>query len=247
MTIKPKLFGVALVLAFACLSSSAQTESAPQRITFARRATVARASGYLRGVRDEKWFALRARANQHMRIEIKGRGPTRGVLVFPSGKQDGGPGGMIFDGVVDENGDYRIRVTESSMANSWRGRFTLTVEILPPGQSNPQASELESYVGKYPSELFRQVPAIKSRLRGLLGSNYGNFFERMQVETPIEKSGDMLVTRGCKAHQCTIEEAILVIDSTSGRLFVALKFGSAFRTFTGGAPVPEALRQAMQN
>src|SRR6185436_652149 len=125
-------FFLTLLFAGALLSPSAQTQSGPRRITFARGATVARATGYLRGVRDEKWFSLRARANQHMRIEIKGRGPTRGVLVFPSGKQDGGPGGMIFDGVVDENGDYRIRVTESSMANSWRGRFTLTVEILPP-------------------------------------------------------------------------------------------------------------------
>src|SRR6185436_18989584 len=177
MTIKPKLFGVALVLAFACLSSSAQTESAPQRITFARRATVARASGYLRGVRDEKWFALRARANQHMRIEIKGRGATRGVLYFPSGKQDGGPGGIIFDDVIDENGDYRIRVTESSMANAWRGSFTVTVEILPPGQSSPANINLQSYAGKYPSELFRDVPSIKTRLRDLLGKNYSAFFE----------------------------------------------------------------------
>jgi len=80
---------------------------------------------------------LRAQANQQMRVEIKGRGPTRGVLYFPSGKQDGGPGGIIFDGVIDENGEYRIRVTESSMANSWHGRFTVTVEILPPGQSKP--------------------------------------------------------------------------------------------------------------
>ena len=247
MISKRRFFLVALLIVSASTIVFAQTRGAPQKITFARRATVARASGYLRGVRDEKWFVLRVQANQHVRVEIRGHGPTRGVLVFPSGKQDGGPGGIIFDGVVDEHGDYRIRVTESSMANSWRGRFTVTVEVLPPGQSSPPSSELQSYVGKYPSELFRGVPAIKSRLRGLLGTNYGDFFERMQVETPIENSDDMLVMRGCKAHQCTIEEAILAIDSNSGKLYVALKFGSRFRTFTGGAPVPEALRQAMQN
>jgi len=137
MQIKRGLLPLALIIACASLNASAQTQNAPQRIKFARRATVARASGYLRGVRDEKWFVLRAQANQQMRVEIKGRGPTRGVLYFPSGKQDGGPGGIIFDGVIDENGDYRIRVTESSMANSWHGRFTVTVEILPPGQSKP--------------------------------------------------------------------------------------------------------------
>ncbi len=126
----------ALIIVCASWSGFAQTQNAPRRIKFARRATVARASGFLRGMRDEKWFVLRAQANQQMRVEIKGRGPTRGVLYFPSGKQDGGPGGIIFDGIIDENGDYRIRVTESSMANSWRGRFTVTIEILPPGQSS---------------------------------------------------------------------------------------------------------------
>ena len=137
MQIKRGLLPLALIIACAFLNASAQTQNAPQRIRFARSATVARAAGYLRGVRDEKWFVLRAQANQQMRVEIKGRGPTRGVLYFPSGKQDGGPGGIIFEGIIDENGDYRIRVTESSMANSWRGRFTVTVEILPPGQSKP--------------------------------------------------------------------------------------------------------------
>ncbi|HEY6046081.1 MAG TPA: hypothetical protein VIU65_05715 [Pyrinomonadaceae bacterium] len=154
MLSKRGLLPLALIIACASLNAFAQTENAPQRIRFARRATVARASGYLRGVRDEKWFVLRAQANQQVRIEIKGRGATRGVLYFPSGKTDGGPGGIIFDGIIDENGDYRIRVTESSMANSWRGRFTITIEILPPGQSSKEASDLEKYVRKYPGVLF---------------------------------------------------------------------------------------------
>jgi hypothetical protein len=114
--------------------ATAQNESSPRRIKFARGATVARATGYLRGVRDEAWFVLRAKSGQHMRIEIRGRGPTRGVVVFPSGKQDGGPGGVIYDGVIDESGDYKIRVTESSMAEAWRGRFTVSLRILQVGQ-----------------------------------------------------------------------------------------------------------------
>ena len=122
----------ALLLAFAV--ATAQTQSAPRRIKFARGATVAKARGYLRGVGDEACFVLRAKSGQHMRVEIHGRGPTRGVVVFPSGKQDGGPGGVIYDGVIDESGDYKIRVTESSMAEAWRGRFTVTIKILPVGQ-----------------------------------------------------------------------------------------------------------------
>lgn len=100
-----------------------------RRIRFRTGATVAKVSGTLKGVGDEALFVLRARSGQHMRVNISGDGPTRGVVTFPSGKQDGQPGGLIFDDALTETGDYRIRVTESSMADSWRGSFVLEVEI----------------------------------------------------------------------------------------------------------------------
>jgi len=86
----------------------------------------------MREIHDEAWFVLRVKSGQQMHVEIKGRGPTRGVVIFPSGKQDGGPGGVIFDGKTDEDGDYKIQVSESMMAEQWKGRFTLLVRILPP-------------------------------------------------------------------------------------------------------------------
>jgi len=88
-----------LVLAtmmIAAVVSTVSAQKAPQRIYFARGATVARVTGYLRGINDEGLFVLRAKAGQHMRVEINGRGATRGVVIFPSGKQDGGPGGVVF-------------------------------------------------------------------------------------------------------------------------------------------------------
>lgn len=240
-------FAAALTLMMASVCASAQTERAPQRIVFARAATVARASNYLRHIHDELWFVLRASAGQHMRVEIKGAGATRGVVVFPSGKQDGGPGGVVFDDVLDENGDYRIRVTESTMAEMWRGRVVVIVEILPRGQVSPEPSILVKYVGKYPSELFRDLPAVKSRLRALLGTNYQAFMDRMRVETPIEKDGDVLLMRGCMAHLCTIEEAILVLQLSDGRPFVALRSDGTFsKTFPANrSMLPDALIKAM--
>src|SRR5207253_6072751 len=112
----------------------------PTRINFARGATRATARGYLRGVRDEVFFVMRAQANQHMRVEISGRGATRGVVIFPSCKQDGGPGGVVFDDKIDETGDYRIRVTESSLANAWRGNFTVTIDIVLEGSKADSAT-----------------------------------------------------------------------------------------------------------
>lgn len=212
---------------------------------------MARATGHLSGVRDEALFVLRAGAGQHMRVEITGRGPTRGVVIFPSGKQDGGPGGVVFDDSIDETGDYRIRVTESSMANEWRGSFVLKIKIVHASQSSgASTSDLERYAGQYPSALFKGVPSLKARLRQLLGVNYKSFFDRLQVEMPIERDGNTLVGRGCMAHQCTIEEAVLVIDLADGELYCAIKsgkYGGGFKIFTKDKTrVPDALRRAMQ-
>src|SRR5437588_12580160 len=134
MSVK-RLVALSLLIVAAFVSALAQTERAPQRIVFARGATQARATVYMRGMRDEKWFVLRLSAGQHIRVDISARGATRGVLIWPSGKQDGGPGGVIYDDSVDETGDYKIRVTESSMADAWRGNITVIVEALPRGQS----------------------------------------------------------------------------------------------------------------
>ena len=244
-----RTFFIALIIFAIVTATIAQTEKAPRRISFARGATVARASGYPRGMRDEAWFVLRLSAGQKLRVEISARGATRGMLIWPSGKQEGGPGGVIYDDTVDETGDYKIAVHESSMAEQWRGPITVIVEALPRGQASPNSANLENYVGKYPSELFRKVPAIKTRLRQLLGANYKAFTDRMQVETPFEKDGDVLVTRGCMAHSCTIEEAILAVDMNDGSVYVALKMNSRIsRTFPSNrSQLPDALKRAMRS
>ena len=106
-------------------------------------------------------------------------------------------------------------------------------------------TDYSRYVGKYPSELFKKEPALKTKLRALLGTSYKAFFDRLQVETPIEKDGEAIVMRGCMAHQCTVEEAILVIENQTP--YVALKMNSKFsKTFPADrSKLPEALRRAM--
>jgi len=252
---KTKIFhwSLAALIAGAVLVSSVGAQKAPQRLTFARGATVVRVTGYLRGVNDQAVYVLRARAGQHMRIEINGRGATRGMVTFPSGKQDGQPGGIIFDDNIDEAGDYRVRVTESSMGEAWRGSFVLKIEVLPSGEtssSDSGASDLARYVGKYPSALFKGAPRLRARLRTLLGSNYKMFFDRLQTEMPVENVGGVLIARGCMAHECTIEESILAIDLNNDKLHVAIKsaeFRGRFKTWSeNGGSVPAALRRAMQ-
>ena len=231
----------------ACASSAATAQT---RIYFARGATRATVRGYLGGMRDEVLYVLRAKAGQHMRVEIRGRGATRGVVMFPSGGQDGGPGGVVFDGILPDTGDYRIRVTESSMAEAWRGNFTLIIDVVSEG-SAPTRSDgnqnLARYAGQYPSALFRGVPSLKTRLRKLLAANYRSFFDRLQTEMPIENDGGALVARGCMAHSCGTDEAILVINLDDGTLHCAIKFNGRFRTFSENrAGIPAALNRAMR-
>jgi len=248
-------WSVAAMVAVAFLISTVPAQKIPQRIYFARGATEARATGYLRGIRDEAVFILRAQAGQHMRVEVRSRGATRGIVIFPNGQQDGAPGGIVFDGTLPVTGDYRIRVTESSMANAWTGNITLIVNVVSESSDGNRRDDnnrdLVQYVGKYPSELFRREPGLKTRIRRLLGVTYQNFFDRLQTEMPIENDGGVLIIHGCMAHECTIEDSILAIDLGADKLHVAIKsadYRGKFKTWSeGGAAIPAALRRAMQN
>lgn len=241
-----RLGSLVFILCTSFGSAIAQTEKAPRRIRFPRNAIVARSEGYLRHQLDTVPFVVRISAGQHVRIEINGPGSTRGALVYPSGKQDGQPGGVVFDQMVDETGDYKLIVGEHLMGGSWRGRFKVMIEILPAGESVPDPPTYTQYVGKYPSELFKLVPAVKSRARHVLGASFKAFLDRMQVETPITQNGDAIVARGCKAHLCTIDEAILMVDLNHGKVSVALKFNGKFRIFKGDlAETPDVLTREM--
>jgi len=99
------------------------------RIRFAPGAYGATVNGTLSTVCPSKWYVLRALRGQRMRVQIIGRGPTAGVVYFPGGGQDGGPGGVIFDGTLPRTGDYRIKAMESTMGNRWNGSFSLIVTI----------------------------------------------------------------------------------------------------------------------
>lgn len=232
----------ATAIGFSCFQASANAQT---RIYFARGATRATVRGTLHGIRDEANFLLRAKAGQHMRVEIRGQGATRGTVTFPSGQGDGGPGGVVFNGILPDTGDYGIRVTESSMANAWRGRFTLIIDVVSEGASSGN-QDLSRYVGRYPSDLFRGAPALRTRLRTLLGANYKSFFDRLQTEMPIEGDGGILIVRGCMAHSCGVDEAILAIDPANDSLHCAIKFNSRFRTWNERGSIPGALNRAMR-
>ena len=101
----------------------------PNLIFFRRGASSTRVYGRLFNINDKRYFTLRARAGQHMTVRITGAGPTRGIVTAPSGATDGQPGGLIYDAILPQTGNYMITVSESSMGTQWVGDFHIDIAI----------------------------------------------------------------------------------------------------------------------
>jgi hypothetical protein len=96
-------------------------------------------------------------------------------------------------------------------------------------------TQFDKYLGKYPSDLFKAEPDVRRRLQALLGDDYAFFMERLETETPFRAFKGILFAKGCKAHECTIEEAILLIDLSDGALHCAIHsdtYRSKIETFS---------------
>ena len=104
------------------------TEACPFRIKFKPHAYSAQVHSGLT-MTSERWFVVHAQANQVMIVIVAGVGPTRGSVYDPLGRQNGQPGGRVFDHSLTLTGDYKIRVTEDSMTEAWAGRVDVIVLI----------------------------------------------------------------------------------------------------------------------
>jgi hypothetical protein len=56
---------------------------------------------------------------------------TAGVIISPSGEQDGQPGGLVFNDVLTETGNYTIRVSQRPTDHKFPAEFIVEVIILP--------------------------------------------------------------------------------------------------------------------
>ena len=126
------LGGLALIqgLLFLAFSDVVRADAKDHPIVLKAGQTTASAQGKLSKKVHEVYFSLDARAGQHLFVKIAPLTPdlvTAGVVFYPSGKQDGGPGGVIFDSDLIETGRYRIRVTQRQGERS--GKFRLSIEL----------------------------------------------------------------------------------------------------------------------
>jgi hypothetical protein len=95
------------------------------------KAGIAREIGQLKSGGGEKSYCVYARAGQTMKVTVKPRGRdvvTQGHVISPVSHQiDGGPGGVIFDHKLSEEGRYEIRIGQRFEKKS--GEFELSVEL----------------------------------------------------------------------------------------------------------------------
>jgi len=80
-------------------------------------------------------YVIKANKGDHVVANVipVTRGLTMaGTVTSPSGQGDGGPGGIIFNADLTENGDYRIEVEQHTMGSNYSaGSFILEVVITP--------------------------------------------------------------------------------------------------------------------
>lgn len=90
-----------------------------------------RVQGSIHDIGVKKLFVFHAFSGTKLKVELSGDGPLRGVLLYPSGHQDGSPGGVIFNDPLSETGKYHLQVTESSMGDAWNGKFQVEFSVEP--------------------------------------------------------------------------------------------------------------------
>jgi len=92
---------------------------------------IAREIGRLKSDGREKSYCVFARAGQTMKVTVKPMARdlvTRGYVISPlSHQNDGGPGGVIFDQKLSEEGRYEIRIGQRYEKKS--GEFELSIEL----------------------------------------------------------------------------------------------------------------------
>jgi len=121
--------GRCIPLAFSAALSLANVVQAEECLTV--KAGIAREVGRLKSDGREKSYCVYAHAGQTMKVTIRPLAPdmvTRGIVTSPlSHQNDGGPGGVIFEQKLSEEGRYEIRVGQRYEKKS--GEFELSIEL----------------------------------------------------------------------------------------------------------------------
>lgn len=137
----PKDFGKVDVADFDPADYEDDSEAVPEteivnatKINFKAGAYSAQTKGKFTKSGESVYFSLKAEKDQRMIVNIfsvtDGLG-TSGVVISPSGEEDGQPGGLVYNSLLPESGEYKIRVGQRPTDHKFPAEFIVEVIILP--------------------------------------------------------------------------------------------------------------------
>ncbi len=111
-----------------------QCLTTPQRITIPPNGYASSMNYPLPASCTEANFLISAKQGQLMVLVLSSPSAARAEISSPDGTRDGQPvgnGGVIFNKTLTRTGDYKIRISKSSMAEPWAGQIILTAVVQP--------------------------------------------------------------------------------------------------------------------
>lgn len=94
-------------------------------------------TGKLNPNQNEHWYHFNAMSWQYALVNITSLAATPetanvGVLYLPDGTQDGGKGGIVYQGCLAQTGNYKLRIARNLMATEGKtAGYKVEVIILP--------------------------------------------------------------------------------------------------------------------
>ncbi|KRG35789.1 hypothetical protein ACQKC9_07595 [Psychrobacter sp. NPDC078409] len=118
-------------------ANSAIAKNSDTPLHFSKSAISSVITGKLNPNDNERWYRFDATSGQYAVINITllaGTSETAnvGVLHMPNGTQDGGKGGIVYQGCLPATGTYRLRIARNFMATEGKiAGYKVEVMILP--------------------------------------------------------------------------------------------------------------------
>ncbi len=114
---------------------SVQTKTVQaKRIEFQPDSNSVQTKGVFNAREDRAYFTVKLEKDQRMIVNIipisEGLA-TSGVVIAPSGEEDGMPGGFVFNSLLKESGDYKIRVGQRPTDHKFPAEFAVEIILLP--------------------------------------------------------------------------------------------------------------------
>lgn len=98
---------------------------------------------------------------------------------------------------------------------------------------------LKGAEGKYPDDInLLKRNALKKRLKKLLGSKYKFLIKNFNVQTPIEFTGGIYTTFGCRAHSCADTNFMIAYDFSKDILYAGIREDPQVTIYSESGDIP---------